>query len=214
MNKEIEVSKKDYDLLFPESNQKGLITGAVDLVNHFYTAGLMLPATLEDYSVLASKGTLVVAKNMVGDVVGTAAYTQFYEKNIWEFGGWAVAEDFQHQGLGMKLIKELFSQKPHFQTIAFGNRNSGPIFECLSAEVIKDHSFLPKAAFTLCATCPKKPIIGCCDTIYNLGPVVEKLGMPDISWMSSRQVERLVYGIGEGQSSAFQGLGKDPKYWQ
>ena len=213
MNKETENNKSNYELVFPNSNQAGLTRGAVDLVNHFNEAGLMLPVTQEHYISLASKGTLIVAKTVLGEVVGTAAYTQFYEKDIWEFGGWAVKEDHQHMGVGMKLMKGLFSKIPHYQTIAFGNKNSAPIFESLYAGVIENHSILPKKAFELCADCPMKPKVGCCDKIYNLSPVVERLGMPDTSWMSPRQFERLVYGIGEGQGGDFKGLGKDPEDW-
>lgn len=213
MKKETEKRKNSYELIFPNDNQGELIEGAVNLVNHFNAAGLMLPVTPEHYTTLTKKGTLVVAKSVSGEVIGTAAYTQFYERDIWEFGGWAVAEDHQHRGIGMKLMKELFSEVPHFQTIAFGNKNSGPIFESFYARIIEDHSILPKKAFELCAGCPMKPKVGCCDKIYNLSPVVERLGMPDISWMTPRQFERLVYGIGEGQWGTFKGLGKDPKDW-
>ncbi|HJY99028.1 MAG TPA: GNAT family N-acetyltransferase [Patescibacteria group bacterium] len=173
----------------------------------------MLPVTVGHYKSLTKKGTLIVAKNTLGQVVGTAAYTQFYTKNIWEFGGWAVLEEYQHQGVGLKLMTQLFKKHHHFQTIAFGNKNSGPILESLGAKIIKNHAILPKRAFELCATCPRKPKIGCCDIIYNLSPVVEALGMPDTSWMSPRQFERLVYGIGEGQSGDFMGLGKKPEEW-
>ncbi len=214
MNKETEKTVNQYDLVFPNQENEKDITGAVDVVNQFSGKGLMLPTTEEHYKHLASKGALIVMKTLQGEVVGTAAYTQFYEKNIWEFGGWAVLEEYQNQGAGLKLVQKLFSEKPHFQTIAFGNSNSGPIFELLGAKKIEDTSILPSKAFELCSNCPIKPEIGCCDTVYNLSPVVEKLGMPDISWMTPRQVERLVYGIGEGQWGPFVGLGKDPEEWK
>lgn len=213
MNKEREKNIDQIELDFPHPGNFMAINGAVGLVNHFNQEGLMLPVTMGHYKKLAYHGTLVVAKNNQAEVVGTAAFTQFYKKHIWEFGGWAVAEDYQHKGIGLQLITALFKKHHHFQTIAFGNKNSGPILESLGAKVIHNHAILPKKAFDLCANCPRKPKVGCCDTIYNMSPVVEALGMPDTSWMSFRQVERLVYGIGEGQSGDFQGLGKKPEEW-
>lgn len=163
------------EILFPKEKDKELVAGAVSLVNHFGQLGLMLPVTEEHYLGLAAKSTLCVAcvaKSGFGEVIGTVAYTQFYEKGIWEFGGWAVSEDFQHQGLGKYLLGVLFWHKPHDETIAFGNKNSGPILESLGAQVIANHSLLPPKAFELCATCPRKPAVGCCDTIYDLKPIV------------------------------------------
>lgn len=196
---------------FAKPEQQELVLGAVDLVNHFNKLGLMLPVTLEHYSKIASKGLLVVAINGIGQVVGTAAYTQFYEKNIWEFGGWAVVEGLQHHGIGTRLIKKLFKEHPYAQTIAFGNKNSGPILESLGAKVIKNHSVLPRGAFELCANCPMKPKVGCCDTIYNLAPVIVDIASKDFT---PRQVERLVHGLGENQWGPLKGWDKDPKDWR
>lgn len=212
--KEQESKQKNLEIAFLGETEMSLIKGASDLVNHFNQQGLMLPVTNEDYTKLAKAGTLVVAKNLDGLVVATASYTQFYDKNIWEFGGWAVAEEYQHQGLGLKLVKKLFSEKPHYQTIAFGNKNSGPILESLGAVAIGDHSLLPKKAFDLCATCPNKPKIGCCDVIYNLEPVVASFAAVPFDEMSPRQIDRLVYGLGEPQSYQFAGFGKELKDWE
>src|SRR6185369_12046550 len=140
MNKEIEIKSNNVELKFVAPDQEKLIKGAVELVNYFSDQGFTLPVTPQHYTYLATKGALVVAKDDFGQVVGTAAYAQFYDKDIWEFGGWAVKEKYQHGGVGGKLIKELFSKKPHFKTIAFGNRNSAPIFESLGAKSIEDHS--------------------------------------------------------------------------
>jgi N-acetylglutamate synthase-like GNAT family acetyltransferase len=200
-------------ITMPEKDNDYIVNGAVNLINHFYQKGLMLPANSEHYVGLAEQGKLVVATNRYGSVIGTAAYTQSYERGIWEFGAWTVKEEYQKQGIGKKLLEELFSKKPHFKTIALANKNSSPILELLGADVIEDHSVLPDEVFELCSSCPVKPATGCCDTIFNLSPVVEKLGMPDISWMLPRQVERLVYGVGENQWGVFAGLGKDPEEW-
>ena len=201
------------EYIFPKETDGVLIQGSVDLINHFSQKKLMLPTTSQQVDGLAKKGTIVVAKSPVGEVVGTAAYTQFYDKSIWEFGGWAVSEDYQNKGVGIMLLKKLFSKLPHFQTIAFGNSNSGPIFEKLGAKIVTDHSVIPVVAFDLCKDCPRKPTVGCCDTIYNLEPVVAKFGMPDYSWMTIRQQDRLVWGFGEPQSSTYKGYSKDPSEW-
>ncbi len=172
MNKEIELKNNNFELKFVTPDQEKLVNGAVDLVNYFSGQGLMLPVTQEHYTFLASKETLVVATDALGEVVGTVAYSQFYEDSVWEFGGWAVKEDYQKTKLGLKLVNELFSKKPHYNTIAFGNKNSGPIFESWGAQLITDHSTLPKGAFELCSTCPVKPVAGCCDNIYSLKEVI------------------------------------------
>ncbi len=213
MKNEIEMFDKGYELLIPTENQPELILGAVNLINSFSKEKLMLPVTQKDYTILASRNTLVVAKSYMGEIVGTAAYSQFYDRDIWEFGGWAVSEGYQGQGLGINLLKKLFLSNPHFQTIAFGNKNSGPIFESLGALVVTDYSAMPQAIFGPCSICPNKPEKGCCDTIYNLEPIVSKFGMPDTNWMSPRQLDRLAYGIGENQSTQFKGFGKQPKDW-
>ena len=210
-NKEINGSICEY--VFPKEGDGKLIKGSVDLINHFSHKKLMLPVTYGHIESLAKKGTFVVAKSPDDIVIGTAAYTQFYKKDVWEFGGWSVLEQYQNKGVGIKLLKKLFSKLPHFQTIAFGNTNSGPIFEKLGAKVLFDHSILPEAAFKLCKNCPRNPSVGCCDTIYNLEPVVTKFGTPDYSWMSIRQQDRLVWGFGEPQSSTYKGYSKDPSEW-
>lgn len=173
--KEQELPYFEHKTEFPNQNDELLIAGAVDLVNHFNKSGLMLPVSIEQYTMLASKGALVVETNDPGKVIGTVAYTQFYKGGVWEFGGWAVAEEFQHQGIGAKLADVLFYNKSHKNTIAFGNKNSAPILEKMGAVVIKDHSTLPVEAFALCATCPMKPAVGCCDTIYSLKPIMLKI---------------------------------------
>lgn len=178
MNKEIEVKTNNVELKMVTPDQEKLIKGAVDLVNYFSGQGLMLPVTQEHYTFLASKGTLVVATDSFGDVVATAAYSQFYDDkkviggSIWEFGGWAVKEGYQKSKLGLKVANELFSKKTHYKTIAFGNKNSGPIFESWGAKLITDHSVLPKEVFIPCGSCPVKPASGCCDKIYNLEDVM------------------------------------------
>ena len=132
---------------FPNQKDQFLIAGAVDLVNHFNKSGLMLPVNLEHYTKLAKEGVLVIETNGLGVVVGTAAYTQFYENGVWEFGGWAVTEEYQHQGVGGRLVEILFWHKTHLNTVAFGNKNSGPILEKMGAVVIKNHSNLPPKAW-------------------------------------------------------------------
>ncbi len=206
-----EIITELYEVKFVGPEQINLVLGAVDLVNHFSNQKLMLPATVEHYSEMASKGLLVAVKNGIGEVIGTAGYIQLYNNDTWEFGGWAVAEGLQHHGIGIKLLKKLFKERPHAKTIAFGNNNSGPIFEHLGAKVIKDHSVLPKEAFELCAKCPNKPSVGCCDTIYNLAPVIVDIASEGFT---IRQVDRLVYGLGENQWGPFVGWNKDPKDWK
>jgi N-acetylglutamate synthase-like GNAT family acetyltransferase len=166
------IENKEYKLIFPEAGDGGLIESAVQLVNSYYQQKLMLAADKEHYKGLAKDKKLVIAVGMNGDVVGTAAYVQHYPKDIWEFGGWAVDYNYQKVGMGVNLIKKLFTENLHWKTIAFGNKNSGPIFGKLGATVVNDHSVIPEEAFALCLTCPNKPKVGCCDTIYNLGPVI------------------------------------------
>ena len=211
MENKPEIITELYEVKFVKPEQKNMVQGAVDLINHFNKLGLMLPVTPEHYFNIASKGLLAVAENGIGQIIGTAAYTQFYPNDVWEFGGWAVTEGLQHHGIGMKLINKLFKEHPYAKTIAFGNKNSGPILESLGAKVIKDHSVLPKEAFALCATCPNKPKVGCCDTIYNLAPVIVAIASRDFTM---RQFDRLIYGIGGNQWGPFEGWDKDPEDWK
>lgn len=177
MNKEKEIKYKGFEIVMPTSEDAGLLKGAVDLVNSFSNQGFMLPVTLENYTILASQGAVAVAKDQYGQVMATASYSQFYDNDIWEFGGWAVAVEYQKTGLGINVMKNLFKNKLHLQTIAFGNKNSGPIFEKLGATVIADFHSMPKEIFAPCHICPNKPNNGCCDTVYNLSPVVASLAI-------------------------------------
>lgn len=193
MEKETEIISNNYEFVFPKPEQSNFIQGAVDLVNHFYKSKLLLPADLKHYEMLAGKKNLIVAINNDGKLIGSSAYTQFFEKDIWEFGGWTVDEEYQHKGIGTKIIKKLFEEQPHIKTIAFGNKNSGPIFEYLNAEIITDHSLLPKQAFNLCNGCPNKPTIGCCDTIYNLAPIVHNVMIEKMNYDEKQLKSLLIY---------------------
>lgn len=185
MNKENEVKKNGFEVVMPTPEDVKLLKGAVDLVNFFSSQGFMLPVTLENYTILASKGVVSVATDQYGQVVGTASYSQFYEGGVWEFGGWAVAKEYQKEGVGISVMKTLFRTKPHFKTIAFGNKNSGPIFEKLGAKVVTDFDSMPSGIFVPCLICPNKPAAGCCDTVYDLGPLVLKYFNPN-PWNNNR----------------------------
>lgn len=163
----------NYEVLQP--TEEILVAQAVAVVNGFYLQNLMLEAQMEQYQQLADQGRLAVIQNENGEVVATAGYTMTYPGDVWEFGGWAVKDGYQNQGLGKVVMEHLFAQNPHGKVIAFGNKNSGPIFEKLGAVVVEGGFGLPEEVYGPCATCPVKPALGCCDTIYHLGPVVAKV---------------------------------------
>lgn len=198
--------KSSENIKFVEGHQEGLILGAVDLVNSFSKQGLLLPVSADDYKKLAEEKRLVVALDGMGKVIATAAYSQIYENNIYEFGGWSVDTNHQQKGLGYLVIKKLLLGNIHWKTIAFGNKNSGPIFEKLGARKVINYSVIPNKAFELCNTCPAKPKNGCCDTIYDLSTVVFRLVSKNFS---PRQTERLIYGIGENQLSGMKDFDED-----
>lgn len=200
--------KNSENIKFVESHEDGLIFGAVNLLNSFSKQGLLLPVSEDIYKTLAKEKRLVVAVDGFGRVVATAAYSQIYENNIYEFGGWAVDENYQQKGLGHRVMEKLFVGNVRGRVIAFGNRNSGPIFEKLGAKIIRNYSVIPNKAFELCNTCLAKPEKGCCDTIYNLSPVVLSLVSKNFS---TRQLERLVYGVGE---NALQGMEDFISNWE
>lgn len=164
-----------YETMQVQQNELEVIGGAVELVNLFYAKKLMLEAQMDQYQDLAKQGKLAVIQNEAGEIMASAAYTMIYPGNIWEFGGWAVDEKYQGQGLGLAVMKQLFIQNPYGKTIAFGNDNSGPIFEMLGAVEVPKGIGLPKEVYGPCAGCPAKPDHGCCDKIYHLGPIVAKL---------------------------------------
>lgn len=203
MEREINISQ---NTKFVESHENGLISGAVDLVNSFNKQGLLLPVSEDGYKELAKENRLVVALDGLGKVIGTAAYTQVYENGIFEFGGWAIDSAYQQKGLGYLIMQKLLVGNIHWKTIAFGNKNSGPIFEKLGAKTITNYSVIPNKAFELCNTCPSKPKNGCCDTIYNLSPVIFRLVSKTYSL---REMERLIFGVGESAVSGMVGFNED-----
>lgn len=162
----------EFTVVFPSPDDEQLVYGSVELVNYFYEKKLMLAADYEHYLKLAEDKKLAVVVDSGSEVIGTAAFTQEYSNGIWEFGGWAVDESWQKVGIGLMLIKALFTENQHLKIITFGNANSSPILEKLGAEEIDDHSEIPEEAFLLCKECPNRPEVGCCDTIYNLAPIV------------------------------------------
>lgn len=82
-----------------------------------------------------------------------------------------MAEGCQHVGIGHRLLMSLLLANGEHPVIAFGNAHSAPIFEKLGAKSA-DLGLIPAEAFALCANCPAKPPVGCCDTIFDLTPVI------------------------------------------
>lgn len=176
--------QRNYSLVIPTAENSELVQGAVELVNHFYEQNLMLPVQEDHYQQLSEKKRLVVAIDNDQRVIGTAAMSQEYPGGVLEFGGWAVEEEWQRFGVGVALLFALFQENGQHPIISFANSNSAPIFEKLGAEEITDFSDVLEEAFALCANCPNKPEGGgCCDTIYNLAPVVVNL-LGDQHWFS------------------------------
>jgi N-acetylglutamate synthase-like GNAT family acetyltransferase len=185
------------------------IAGAVDLVNQYSQKGYMLPVTFEKYYQLAIENKLIGAI-AADEVIGTVGYTFEYPKNIWELGGLAVKEGWLHQGIATVLVQSLLKMLPHAKTIAVANMNSKPLLTKLGAKEIGYPNTLPAEIYEPCAQCPIKPDNGCCDTLLSLAPIVLNLAAEG---MSLRQIDRLLFGIGENQLQQFKGAEMPAEQW-
>lgn len=172
------MKEHEYSVIFPDGNTSNYdqLIQASQLIGHFALQGLVLEISPEKLADLASQKSLVLAVSG-GEVVGTAAVTFVYPDGKKEFGGWAVQESWQKHGVGLALLAALVEGQEEDQLVAFGNANSGPIFEKLGATKI-NHQAMHESAFEPCKTCKchgKETLAQgqkCMDTIYDLTPVI------------------------------------------
>lgn len=203
-------TEKSVQNLFPHQDQLHYIGGAVDLINHYYSQGLMLPVTIEKYQQLAADHKLMVAVTEDNEVIGTVAYTYDYPKEIWELGGLAIKEGWLHQGIATVLIREMLKQQPHGKTIAIANGNSLPLLKKLGATEISYPNNLPPEIFGPCVMCPNKPEQGCCDTLLSLAPVLLKL-LAEV--ISDRERFGLLLMISQNKYPHLTGLNTPAEQW-
>lgn len=166
------------EILFPTPEDSGLLLQAVALIQTYAEIGLMVAISEERLTQMAAQGMLALAVNEAQDVVGTAAVTFVWPDGSHEFGGWAVQEEYKRHGVGVDLLHKLFDHVgvPD-KVIAFGNYNSGPIFQKLGAALL-GHDEMHPDAFIPCKTCKchgKENLpFGhkCVDSIFDLKPVL------------------------------------------
>jgi N-acetylglutamate synthase-like GNAT family acetyltransferase len=201
---------KEVQIIFPQNTDETYIDEAVSLVNQYSKEGLMLPVSFEKYQTLSAQKKLLIAVSPSLDVVGTVAYTFEYPKDIWELGGLAVKEGWLHKGIATVLVQQLLKQNPHGKTIAVANKNSHPLLAKMGAKKINFPNSLPSEIYEPCIQCPVRPESGCCDTLLSLAPIVLNLAAEG---MSIRQIDRLLFGIGENQLKQFEGVESVAEQW-
>lgn len=169
---------KNYEVIFPQEGDEHLFLLAATLINAYAEQGIMLEVTAEQLQLIAAQGLLALAIDEQQQVVGTAGITLVYPDGKMEFGGWSVQEDWKASGVGKQLLATLLghSQLSDKNIIAFGNQNSGPIFQKLGA-VVMDQSQVHQNAFVPCQACGCKdkdkllPGQQCVDVIFDLNPL-------------------------------------------
>lgn len=173
------IEKKEVKIIYPTKENSRLLIQASALIGLFAEMGLMLDQTVEILSAIAAQGLLALAVDKNEKVVGTAAITFKYPNGFSEFGGWAIASDYQKSGIGKVLFLDLLQKAKSKKIIAFGNNNSTPIFLGLGGKILNQTKMHPDA-FVPCQTCNCKGKEGlkngqkCVDTIIDLTPIIKK----------------------------------------
>jgi N-acetylglutamate synthase-like GNAT family acetyltransferase len=165
----------NYEVIFPSESDGSLLLMATMLINSYAEQGIMLSVTLEQLQIIAAQGLLAVAVSDDQEVVGTAGITMSFPDGKKEFGGWSVKEGWKASGVGKSILTALLSKASLAQSdiIAFGNKNSSPIFDKLGASVLNQTQVHEKA-FVPCQTCGchgKDQLHDgqlCVDNIFNL----------------------------------------------
>jgi len=178
------LEKITYHQLAPEETE--WISQASALINTYAQQGLMLEQPEEQLANLAEQGRFAVALNQNGQVIGTLGLTLAYTNGELEFGGWAVVEEYRHQGVGVELLKHFANQLDHLGILrpdqvifALANNNSRPIFHKLQAEEV-DQTQASLEIFEPCQNClcdksQLKPGHRCVDSMHLLTNVLISL---------------------------------------
>jgi N-acetylglutamate synthase-like GNAT family acetyltransferase len=123
------------------------------LINSYAKEGLMLSMSKEDIEVLFRQGRFCFLFEG-GELVACAGVTAEFPGGIYEFGSWAVRKDLVSKGYGLQVYHKVMSLDflKGKKVIAFGNKNSSPIFEKVGMGEMPQSS-LPKECFFPCKTC-------------------------------------------------------------
>ncbi len=173
------INSEEVKILYPAHDNSELLIQASALIGLFAEMGLMLNQSVEILATIAAQGLLALAVDEKERVVGTAAMTFRYPNGFSEFGGWAIAADYQKSGIGKELFLDLLRKTKAKKIIAFGNSNSTPIFLSLGGKVL-DQRIMHPDAFLPCQTCnckgkdKLKSGQKCVDTIIDLTPIISK----------------------------------------
>ncbi len=168
--------KENCEILFLEPDNEPMLLMVVALINSYAEQGIMLGVTADQLSKIAAQGLLAVAIDCNKNVIGSAAITFQYPDGTLEFGGWAVIDEMRKEGVGKHLFDSILDRAQGNKLVAFGNRNSAPIFKKFGAQPMHQSHMHPDA-FVMCETCncSGKELLTdgnrCVDTIFDLSSI-------------------------------------------
>ncbi len=121
-----------------------------------------------------------------GELAGYAGITVQYNEKLLEFGGLVTNPELRRKGIGQSLTEYVAAMVASVcsetkQVIAFGNEQSGKLFEKLGCSPLEaiGRCALTKDVWKLCKTCPTQPKNfsaedpDCCDRVYDLTKLTE-----------------------------------------
>ncbi len=186
---EIQVGEKTFAFNAPKGGHHTLAAQVVSAWTH---GEHMIEKSTDDILGLFEKGhsVLVFEKDKL---VGHGAITAQYPNNQIEIGGLIVSPEHRHEGAGtaatllvVTLAEKLFPGSGFF---ALANPKSGKLLEKLGATPMSTMELCAEV-WELCASCPMKPKqeegkpFICCDTPYDMNPILDVAHQYVISWLS------------------------------
>lgn len=169
------------DIIFPQPEDRAILSDAADMIGYYASQGLMLPQTERSLRVMAERRWLGVRMGLRGEVLITGALTMVHTGGFIEFGALAVHRRLARQRQALLFVNDFFTEvrlPEGFSIISFANSNSSRVFEQFGSDKMDEAHFHP-SVFSPCATCPckaEKPEGRMCvDQIYNLTNTAHKL---------------------------------------
>lgn len=140
--------------------------GAIaDLLMPYAQAHIVLPRTKED--ILQYIGNFLVAKDATGRICGSVALRDFGD-GLQEIRSLAVAQEYNGQGLGSKLILAVldFARKRQ-ASAAFALTLRPNLFKRLAFHVVEKEAF-PQKVWHDCRNCPKREVCDETAVVFSL----------------------------------------------
>jgi N-acetylglutamate synthase-like GNAT family acetyltransferase len=133
----------------------------------------MLPLSAES----VARHQLSTGAYYLGELVGYAAISVIYSKDVIEFGGLVVNSELRRLKVGSGLTRAVVEQARNeidpTMILAFGNTESGELFKKLGASQVENVQALPSEVWKLCYICPRQELANaagksCCERVYDI----------------------------------------------